>query len=60
MVMALQKQLKAGQRMIGVDEDTALVGALDGEWKTMGTSSAHLFTREGKRTYKSGDVVRLS
>lgn len=60
MVLALQKQLKAGQRMIGVDEDTALVGTLNGEWKIMGKSSAHLFTREGKSTYKTGDVVRLS
>lgn len=60
MVLALQKQLKAGQRMIGVDEDTALVGTLNGEWKIMGKSSAHLFTREGKSTYKTGDVVHLS
>ncbi|HSJ86826.1 MAG TPA: Type 1 glutamine amidotransferase-like domain-containing protein [Anaerolineales bacterium] len=60
MVLALQKQLKAGQRMIGVDEDTALVGRLNGEWKAMGKSSVHLFTREGKSSYKNGDVVRLT
>ena len=60
MVLALQKQLKAGQRMIGVDEDTALVGTLNGEWKAMGKSSVHLFTREGKSSYKNGDVVQLT
>jgi len=59
MVTLLQKQLKDGQRMIGIDEDTALVGSLQGEWKVMGKSEAHVFTREGKTTYKSGDVVPL-
>ena len=48
MVFALQKQLKDGQRMIGVDEDTALVGSLQGEWKVMGKSEVHVFTRESK------------
>jgi cyanophycinase len=60
MVLALQKQLKDGQRMIGVDEDTALVGSLDGEWKAMGKSNVQVFTREKKSKYISGDVVPLT
>jgi len=59
MVFALQKQLKDGQQLIGVDEDTALIGSLNGEWKTMGRSQAHIFTRNEKRSYKSGDIVPL-
>jgi cyanophycinase len=58
-VFALQKQLKNGQHMIGVDEDTALVGSLDGDWKAMGKSQVHLFTRNEKNTYDSGDVVPI-
>jgi cyanophycinase len=58
-IFALQKQLKNGQRMIGVDEDTALVGSLNGEWKAMGKSQVHIFTREGRKTYNSGDTVPL-
>ena len=59
MVLALQKQLKDGQRMIGVDEDTALVGSLTGAWKAMGKSNVQVFTRDHKSKYKSGDVVLL-
>jgi cyanophycinase len=58
-VFALQKQLKDDQRMIGIDEDTALIGSLHGEWKTMGKSQAHVFSRDQKNTYNSGDAVPL-
>jgi cyanophycinase len=59
MVFTLQKGLKDGQRMIGIDEDTALVGTLQGEWRVMGASEAHVFTHEGKTTYRAGDSVPL-
>ena len=60
MVFALQKQLmKDGQYMLGVDEDTALIGSLNGEWKVMGKSQAHVFRRDEKQSYNSGDVVPL-
>ena len=60
MILALQKQLKNDQRMIGVDEDTALIGTLNGEWKAMGKSNVQIFTRDQKSKYKSGDVVPLT
>jgi len=59
MVFAIQKQLRNGQRMLGVDEDTALVGSLHGEWKVMGKSKVHVFERDGKSTYQAGDIVPL-
>ena len=59
MVSLLQKQLKEGQRMIGVDEDTALIGSLQGEWRVMGKSEVHVFTHEGKTTYRAGDFVPI-
>jgi cyanophycinase len=59
MVFALQKQLKDGQRMVGIDEDTALVGTLQGEWRVMGKSEVHVFTREGKTIYRVGDIVPI-
>lgn len=59
MILALQKQLKAGQRMIGVDEDTALIGTLNGDWKVMGKSSVQVFTRDQKSRYAVGDVMRI-
>jgi cyanophycinase-like exopeptidase len=60
MIFALQKQLKEGQRLIGMDEDTALIGMLSGEWKVMGKSKVHVFTHDGKSTYSSGEVVVLN
>ncbi len=59
MVFALQKGLKDGQRMVGIDEDTALVGTLQGEWRVMGKSQVHVFTHEGKTTYQAGDIVPI-
>ena len=58
-ILALQKQLKIGQRLIGVDEDTALVGMLGGEWKVMGKSKVHVYTHDEKSKFKSGDVLAL-
>ena len=57
MISLLQKQLKDGQRMLGVDEDTALVGSLQGEWKVMGKSQVHIFERDQHMTYQPGDLV---
>lgn len=59
MLSLLQKQLKDGQRLIGIDEDTALIGTLHGEWRVMGSSNAHIFTKDGKTTYRAGDLVPL-
>jgi cyanophycinase len=60
MIFALQKQLKRGQILIGVDEDTALVGSLQGEWRAMGKGNVHVFTSDGKSRYKSGELVPLA
>jgi len=60
MVFALQKKLKDRQQMVGIDEDTALVGSLRGEWKVMGKSEVHVFTRESKTTYQVGEIVPIA
>jgi len=59
LIFGLRSQLKDGERMIGVDEDTALVGYLSGEWKVMGRSSVHVFTKKGEQIYKSGETLTL-
>ena len=56
---ALQKQLKKGERMIGVDENTALVGRLGGEWSVMGQGKVHIFTREGHMTFTNGQTLAI-
>ena len=59
LTLALKAQLKDGQRMIGVDEDTALIGTLGGVWKVMGQSRVHVFTRDGEQAYASGQTITL-
>ena len=56
---ALLGQLKNGDRMIGVDEDTALIGSLGGEWVVKGQGRVHIFSREGEKTYGNGQIVKL-
>jgi len=60
LVFGLQRQLKKGERMIGIDEDTALIGRLDGEWLVKGKSKVHIFEPDGKMTYTNGQTLKLS
>ena len=59
LVFALKGQLKKSERMIGVDENTALVGQLGGEWKVMGKSKVHVFTNKEQRSYENGQTLSL-
>ena len=59
LVFALKSQLKKGERLIGADENTALVGRLGGEWKVMGQGKIHVITREGDKIYESGQTLTL-
>ena len=58
-VFALQRQLREGQRMIGIDEDTALIGKLGEEWTVNGKGRVHLFTGTSENSHASGETLRL-
>jgi cyanophycinase len=58
-VFALRRGLKAGQTLLGIDENTALVGRLDGEWTVMGAGRAHRITRSAEELYAAGEQVPL-
>ena len=60
LIFGLQRQLKKGELMIGVDENTALIGKLGGEWTVKGKSQVHIFTRQGKLSYASGQTLILN
>lgn len=59
-VLALMGKLKEDERMIGIDEDTALVGRLRGEWHVMGRGNVHVFTKKEEKVYKSGQTIALN
>ncbi len=60
LIFALSKQLKKGEQMLGVDENTALVGRAGGEWKVMGHGTVHLITRDNDKVFKVGETVPMS
>lgn len=59
LIFALRRKLNDGEIMLGVDEDTALVGRLGSVWTVMGKSKVHVFTRTGEKTYSNGDSFAL-
>jgi len=58
-ISALSRRLKKGETMLGVDEETALIGTLGGTWHVHGRQTVTRFTREGKQVYKVGEQVGL-
>ena len=59
-VFGLQRQLKSGERMIGIDENTALIGTLGGEWTVKGKGKVHIFTHGDKKTYSNSQSLMLN
>lgn len=59
LVGVLRRGMAAGEYMLGIDEDTALVGKQGGEWRVMGASTVHLITRNDEHVFKVGEVVPL-
>lgn len=59
-VLGLQRQLRNQDRMIGIDEDTALIGKLNGEWTVKGKGKVHIFAQAGKASYTNGQMLTLN
>ncbi|HNK64560.1 MAG TPA: Type 1 glutamine amidotransferase-like domain-containing protein [Anaerolineales bacterium] len=59
LVATVRKRLHAGEVMIGIDENTAIVGKLGEEWTVMGEAKAHVFTKEDSRSYAAGEKFSL-
>lgn len=59
LIATLKSQLKKGDFMLGIDENTALVGQLGGEWQVMGQSNVHVFSHKTQKTYEPGQTLVL-
>jgi cyanophycinase-like exopeptidase len=59
MVLALRKSMKSSEYALGVDENTALVGRLGGEWQVLGESKAHVMTHNADKSYAPGERILL-
>jgi cyanophycinase len=58
-LFAVRRQLKDDQFILGVDENTALVGKLDSSWQVMGQGQAHIITRDSQQNFVAGEEVPL-
>ena len=59
LVDVLRKGIKESEYMLGIDEDTALVGRLGGQWQVMGKSKVHLLKRKSTAIFSAGETVLL-
>jgi cyanophycinase len=55
----LQPGLKDGEFILGIDENTALVGKIGGSWQVMGKSKVYVFRRKESVSYADGQEVPL-
>lgn len=55
LVATLRRRLTEGEIMIGIDEETALVGKLNEEWAVMGKAKVHVFTKDDSKSYAAGE-----
>lgn len=53
----LQQRIHPGEFVLGVDEDTALVGAPGGPWEVMGARSVVVLTRRERRVFRPGETA---
>jgi len=58
-LFALRRTLGEQEFVIGIDEDTALVGKLGEEWQVMGKGSVYLITREKEDELITGTRINL-
>jgi len=58
-LFGVRRQLKDDQFILGVDENTALVGKLNGTWQVLGKGQAHLITRDRQQDFNAGEEVNL-
>jgi cyanophycinase len=59
LVATLRRRLLDGEIMIGIDEDTAIVGKLNEDWIVLGKSKAHVFTKNDNQSYGAGEKFFL-
>ncbi len=59
LVSTLRNRLKADEIMIGIDEETAVVGKTNEEWTVLGKAKAHVFTKNENKNYSAGEKFSL-
>ena len=56
----LRSRMKTQEYVLGIDENTALVGKLEDQWQVMGEQTVSVITRDKIDVYRSGDWLQLT
>jgi cyanophycinase-like exopeptidase len=59
MTPMVQTWLGKDQYALGIDENTALVGRLNGTWHVMGRQKVYVITKNNVQAFMTGDSVSL-
>jgi cyanophycinase len=59
LVATLRRRLEEHEIMIGIDEDTAIVGKLNEKWTVMGKAKTHVFSKNVGWVYGAGETFSL-
>lgn len=59
LVAVTRKRLHDGEVMVGIDEDTAIIGRANEAWTVMGEAQAHVFTKNDSKSYVAGEKFTL-
>jgi cyanophycinase len=59
MIMALRRTLKSGEYILGIDENTALIGKIGGEWGAMGKGQVHVIYARKEAAFGNKERVEL-
>jgi cyanophycinase len=57
-INAARMRLKENELLIGVDEETAMLGKSN-EWTVMGKAGVHVFTKNESKSYRAGEKFNL-
>ena len=58
-IQGVRRRLEKDEIMIGIDEDTALVGQLGKTWTVMGKSMVHVFSKVESVSCSAGEEVKI-
>ena len=57
MMPVLKTLSREDEFSLGIDERTALVGRLGGEWQVLGAGKVYIITRQGVKSFSTGEIV---
>lgn len=59
LVATARKRLHDGEALVGIDENTAIIGRANEAWTVMGNAKAHVFTKNDSKSYAAGEKFTL-